>query len=104
MGNLNDPSSMGPAIAGAFIATLYGVASANVVFLPIGGKLKARSEEEKLLSTIITEGLLSLQAGENAMTIEEKLKAYLPLSQRAKMSAGGGGDGGQGAEGQRNAA
>lgn len=104
MGNLNDPSSMGPAIAGAFIATLYGVASANIIFLPIGGKLKARSEEEKLLSTIITEGLLSLQAGENAMTIEEKLKAYLPLSQRAKMSAGGGGDSGQGAEGQRNAA
>jgi len=103
MENLSDPSSMGPAIAAAFLATLYGVASANVLFLPLGGKLKARSEEEKLLCTIITDGLLSLQAGENAMTVEEKLKAYLPLKQRASIGSAGR-EGGAGAEGQRNAA
>lgn len=104
MENLNDPSSMGPAIASAFIATLYGVGSANLLFLPIGGKLKARSEEEKFINTIIAEGLLSLQAGENAMTIEEKLKAYLPLGQRMKLSAGGNGGSGKEAEAQRDAA
>ena len=77
MENLSDPSSMGPAIAGAFIATLYGVASANVVFLPISNKLKARSEAEKAIHVLMLEGLVSLQNGENAITIEERLKTHL---------------------------
>jgi chemotaxis protein MotA len=82
MERLNDPSTMGPAIAGAFCATLYGVASANVVYLPIAAKLEARSKEEKFLHSLILEGLTSLQAGENALTIEERLKTYLPPAQR----------------------
>lgn len=82
MERLNDPSTMGPAIAGAFCATLYGVASANVVYLPIASKLEARSKEEKFLHALILEGLTSLQAGENALTIEERLKTYLPPARR----------------------
>ena len=82
MENLSDPSSMGPAIAGAFIATLYGVASANVLFLPIANKLKARSEAEKAIHTLMLEGLVSLQNGENAITIEERLKTHLPPALR----------------------
>jgi chemotaxis protein MotA len=82
MENLSDPSSMGPAIAGAFIATLYGVASANVVFLPIANKLKARSDAEKAIHALMLEGLVSLQNGENVITIEERLKAHLPPALR----------------------
>ncbi len=82
MENLSDPSSMGPAIAGAFIATLYGVASANVVFLPLAEKLKARSAAEKAIHVMMLEGLVSLQNGENAITIEERLKTHLPPALR----------------------
>lgn len=82
MERLNDPSTMGPAIAGAFCATLYGVASANVVYLPIASKLEARSKEEQFLHTLILEGLTGLQAGENALTIEERLKTFLAPARR----------------------
>lgn len=82
MERLNDPSTMGPAIAGAFIATLYGVASANVVFLPIASKLEARDKEEKFLHVLMLEGLCSMQAGENALTIEERLKTFLAPAMR----------------------
>ena len=95
MEKLNDPATMGPAIAGAFIATLYGVAAANVVFLPLGNKLKARSEGESFVHILLLEGLISLQAGENAITIEERLTTYLPPAQRGSQA---GGEGKQAAE------
>jgi len=80
--NLDDPEGMGPAIASAFIATLYGVASANLIFLPIGNKLKAKSKEEILLYEIMIQGILSIQAGENPRIVEEKLKAFLKPKER----------------------
>lgn len=95
MEKLEDPSSMGPAIAGAFIATLYGVSSANLAFLPLAGKLQARSKEEKFVNMLVMEGIVSLQAGENAVTIEERLNAYLPPKQRNNASTGTGAAGGQ---------
>jgi len=103
MEKLNDPSTMGPAIAAAFIATLYGVASANVVFIPLGSKLAARSDGEKFVHTLILEGLVSLQAGENTMTIEERLKTFLPPAQR-QQEFGGGERQEQGAASERKAA
>lgn len=75
--NLNDPGKMGPLIAGAFIATLYGVGSANLVFLPISNKLRAIAAEERLTHEIILEGVLAIQAGNNPRVVEEKLKAFL---------------------------
>jgi chemotaxis protein MotA len=75
--NLSDPGKMGPLIAGAFIATLYGVSSANLVFLPIGNKLKARSAEEVLVREIIIEGILAVQAGDNPRIVEDKLMAFV---------------------------
>ncbi len=84
LANLSDPSSMGPSIAAAFIATLYGVCSANLLFLPLGNKLKAVSHEEVLVREIMTEGILSIQAGDNPRIVEEKLKAFLsPKIRRA---------------------
>jgi chemotaxis protein MotA len=77
LANLRDPGKMGPLIAGAFIATLYGVSSANLIFLPIGNKLKARSAEEALIREIMLEGILAIQAGDNPRLVEEKLKTFL---------------------------
>jgi chemotaxis protein MotA len=83
LANLSDPSSMGPSIASAFIATLMGVSSANLVFLPIGNKLKHTSQHELLMKEIMMEGILAIQAGDNPRVVEEKLKAFLSPKERA---------------------
>ncbi|NLK51627.1 MAG: motility protein A, partial [Syntrophomonadaceae bacterium] len=77
LGNLSDPGSLGPAIALAFIATLYGVGSANLIWLPIASKLKNKSGKETLIQELIIEGILSIQAGENPTIIREKLLSFL---------------------------
>ncbi len=82
LANLSDPAKMGPLIAGAFIATLYGVSSANLIFLPISNKLKSRAADELIVREIMIEGLLAIQAGANPRLVEEKLKAYLAPAQR----------------------
>lgn len=87
MEQLDDPSKMGPAIASAFIATLYGVASANVLFIPIGNKLSNRSQQEILVREMMLEGILGLQAGQSPALIEEKLKAFLEPKQRTRVRA-----------------
>ncbi|ATY83956.1 motility protein A [Kyrpidia spormannii] len=78
LSNLSDVQSLGPLIATAFIATLYGVASANLIYFPIATKLKLRSEEEIMIRELIIEGVLSIQAGENPTLLGQKLKAFLP--------------------------
>ena len=82
LANLSDPAKMGPLIAGAFIATLYGVSSANLIFLPISNKLKSRAADETTIREIMIEGLLAIQSGANPRLVEEKLKAYLAPPQR----------------------
>ena len=77
LANLSDPGKMGPLIAGAFIATLYGVSSANLIFLPIGNKLRARSSDEVLVREVMIEGILAIQAGDKPRIVEDKLKAFL---------------------------
>ena len=80
--NLDDPSSIGPLIGAAFLATLWGVMSANCIFLPIANKLKRVSAEEIAYKELVLEGILSIQAGANPRTVAEKLKSYLPPSER----------------------
>ena len=87
LANLSDPGSMGPSIAAAFIATLYGVSSANLLFLPLANKLKHVSSEEVLIREIMTEGILSIQAGDNPRIVEEKLKAFLAPKARKEIEA-----------------
>ncbi len=82
LSNLSDPGGMGPSIAAAFIATLYGVSSANLLFLPLANKLKHVSAEEVLIREIMTEGILAIQAGDNPRIVEEKLKAFLSPKER----------------------
>ena len=80
--NLDQPATLGPAISGAFIATLYGVASANVVFLPIGNRLKHISEAEIALRELTIEGVLAIQAGDNPRIVADKLMAFVPPEER----------------------
>lgn len=77
LGNLSDPEALGPSIAVAFIATLYGVAFANVVYLPLAHKLKLKSKRERFMREIALEGILSIQAGDNPSIVREKLRAFL---------------------------
>lgn len=77
MENLSDPSKLGPGIAVAFVATVYGVGLSNLVLLPVANKLKRRLAIEKERKTIITEGVLAIQEGLNPRVLEEKLKAFL---------------------------
>jgi chemotaxis protein MotA len=76
MENLSDPSKLGGGIATAFVATVYGVAVANLIFLPMANKIKRKLHIEKERKTLIAEGVLSIQAGLNPRVLEEKLAAY----------------------------
>jgi chemotaxis protein MotA len=80
--NLSNPAILGPAISGAFIATLMGVGSANVIYFPVATKLKAISEEEVELRTLTLEGILAIQAGDNPRVVEDKLMAFVPPAER----------------------
>lgn len=80
--NLDDPESLGPAIATAFIATLLGVGAANIVFLPVGQRLKQLSEAEVESRVLVLEGILAIQSGDNPRVIEEKLISFVPPSER----------------------
>jgi chemotaxis protein MotA len=77
MQNLADPSKLGTGIAAAFVATIYGIASANLFFLPMASKLKAVVASQTRVREMIVEGLISISQGENPRNIESKLKGYL---------------------------
>lgn len=77
MQNLSDPSKLGAGIAVAFISTIYGVGLANVVCLPISGKLKMLIMEKMLVREILADGLEAIASGENPRFIENKLQGYL---------------------------
>ena len=89
LANLSDPGKMGPLIAGAFIATLYGVSSANLLFLPIANKLKGRSQEEVLVREVMIEGILAIQAGDNPRIVDEKLRSFLAPRLRETLTTAG---------------
>lgn len=78
MSNLADPSSLGAGIATAFVATIYGVAFANLLFFPVGSKLKAVVQRQTQYREMLIEGLVSISEGENPRSIELKLKGFLP--------------------------
>lgn len=84
LGNLTDPASLGPKIAMAFLATLYGIGSANLMWLPIGSKLKALDAIEYREKNLILEAILYIQEGINPNTIAEKLKGFLNKEELAK--------------------
>ncbi|MCU0976235.1 MAG: flagellar motor protein [Steroidobacteraceae bacterium] len=77
MQNLSDPSKLGPGIAAAFTATVYGIGLANLVFLPMANKLKALIHQQTQMRQMCIEGLISIAQGENPRNIEAKLHGYL---------------------------
>lgn len=79
MENLSDPSKLGAGIAVAFVATVYGVGSANLLFLPIASKLKHLVASEVALKELVVEGLVSIANGENPRIIESRLKGFLAM-------------------------
>jgi chemotaxis protein MotA len=80
--NLSAPATLGPSISSAFIATLMGVASANVLYLPVANRLKAMSAAEVELRTLTLEGILSVQAGDNPRVVADKLTSFMPPAER----------------------
>lgn len=78
MNNLADPSKLGAGIAVAFVATIYGVGLANLVFLPVGNKLKSIVYSQTQFREMVIEGIISIAEGENPRNIETKLEGYLP--------------------------
>ena len=87
LSKLDDPSSLGHSIAVAFIATLYGVGAANLLWLPIANKLKAKSAQELWLRELTVEAVMGVQAGDNPRHLREKLEAQLPPVERGKPEA-----------------
>src|SRR5215210_4620054 len=84
--NLSEPEKLGHLIAGAFVATLWGVLTANVMWLPIGNKLKRVAEIEAHHMQLVMEGVLAVQAGANPRVIEQKLLSFLPAAERPESS------------------
>lgn len=82
LSNLSEPDKMGPMIAAAFVATLYGVSFANLIFLPVGHKLKTRTTAEIATYEMMIEGLLAMQAGDNPRIVEAKMIAFCPPKAR----------------------
>jgi chemotaxis protein MotA len=89
--NLSKPATLGPSISSAFIATLIGVGSANVLYLPVANRLKQLSEVEAEGRAMVLEGVMAIQAGDNPRVVTEKLLAFIPPEEReaAKEAASG---------------
>jgi chemotaxis protein MotA len=84
MENLNDPSKLGSGIAVAFVATVYGVGSANLLFLPIATKMEVRHRHNMIINEMMLEGVVSVATGENPRLIEDKLKSFLSEIEKNK--------------------
>ena len=78
LSNLGAPSELGPLIAGAFVATLWGVLSANIIWLPLSHKLARITEIKVERMELIVEGILMIQAGSNPRMVRQKLMSLMP--------------------------
>ncbi|MEZ5081104.1 MAG: MotA/TolQ/ExbB proton channel family protein [Thermoleophilia bacterium] len=87
--HLDQPDTLGPKISAAFLATFYGVAAANIYFIPMQLHLKAMTEYEVAEKELIVEGVLSIQSGDNPRVLAEKLWSFVPPSLRTESSAEG---------------
>lgn len=76
MEHLSDPSKLGPGIAGAFVSTVYGIASANLLLLPLANKLKGLVNEHARTREMLIEGMVAIAEGENPRHIEAKLQGF----------------------------
>lgn len=82
LSNMDDPSKIGAGMAAALLTTLYGALLANILFLPLADKLGLRSNEEVLNKTIIIQGVMAIQSGDNPRNVQSKLLTFLPPKMR----------------------
>lgn len=87
LSNLSDPSKIGAGMAGALVGTFYGAFVANMLMLPMAGKLDVRAKEEYQLRELMIEGIVAIQSGEKPQLIKEKLKGFLAPAAREKVAA-----------------
>ncbi len=80
--SMDDPSSIGPSMAVALLTTFYGSMMANLLFLPMAGKLRKRSQEEVMIKEVVLNGILSIAKGDNPRILEQKLHSFVPPNQR----------------------
>ncbi len=80
--NMADPAAIGPAMAVALLTTMYGAMLGNIIGGPVENILGLRNTDEMVIKTLIIEGIMSIQAGDNPRTLEAKLLAFLPPSER----------------------
>ena len=85
--NLSKPDELGHLIAGAFVATLWGVMSANVMWLPLASRLKRVSELECQQMELVVEGILAIQSGTNPRVVQQRLDSLLPPGSAQKEAA-----------------
>ncbi len=84
--NLSTPDKLGPLIASAFVATLWGLLSANFLWLPIGSRLRRLADLERDRMTLVMEGILAVQAGSQPRLLGERLRAMVPENSLPKLS------------------
>jgi len=82
LGNLSDPSGIGVGMATALITTFYGAIMANLVFIPLAGKLSIRSKKETILREMVVQGVLSIIRGESPTTVRETMQAFVSAKNR----------------------
>ena len=87
MGSLSDPEALGPLIASAFVATLWGVLSANVFWLPMAAKISRTSDLQAAQMELLVEGISEIQAGTSPRTVRQKLTSLAPPSEQDKDAA-----------------
>jgi chemotaxis protein MotA len=102
--HLDKPDTLGPSISAAFLATFYGVAAANVVYLPIANALKKMTAIESSERLLMIEGVLSIQSGDNPRILAEKLWSFLPPAERETEEDAQGAPAGAGASASEPAA
>lgn len=86
LARLSDPSTIGSSMAVSLLATFYGAAGANVIFMPLASKLEARTKQESLLRQLMIEGILSIQKGDKPQMLRERLKAFLNPKVRSSLA------------------
>jgi len=82
--NMSDPAAIGPAMAVALLTTLYGACLANVLFIPLQTKLAYRTAAETLKKSLVIEGIIGIQGGDNPRMLRSKLETYLPPGNRSE--------------------
>jgi len=87
LSNLSDPSGIGTGMATALITTFYGAFAANLVFIPLAGKLGIYSKAEVMAKEMITEGVCAIAQGENPTAVREKMQAFISHSRREEVKA-----------------